>query len=123
MLEFFLALTEFINGRGDWLRWPRDTLYPLKLTLTSPTSGGRSVVIIRRWTKAPEFILLNLSDIFSKWDNPCSVHNSEFCDTVLQIDWKWLNLNIPINTRKYFGLIYFSITLYTAKMKWFLGKI
>jgi hypothetical protein len=28
---------------GEPLRWPRDTLYPLKLALTSPTSGGRSV--------------------------------------------------------------------------------
>jgi hypothetical protein len=25
-----------INGHGDSLRWPRDTLYPLKLALTSP---------------------------------------------------------------------------------------
>jgi hypothetical protein len=39
-----------INGRGDSLRWPRDTLYPLKLALTSPTSGGRSVGIVRRRT-------------------------------------------------------------------------
>jgi hypothetical protein len=32
-----------INGRGDSLRWPRDTLYLQKLALTSPTSGGLSV--------------------------------------------------------------------------------
>jgi hypothetical protein len=32
-----------INGRGDPLHWPRDTLYPQKLALTSPTSDGRSV--------------------------------------------------------------------------------
>jgi hypothetical protein len=31
------------TDRGDSLRWPRDNLYPLKLALTSPTSGGRSV--------------------------------------------------------------------------------
>jgi hypothetical protein len=37
------------------LRWPRDTLYPLKLALTSPTSGGRSVGIVRWRTIAPEF--------------------------------------------------------------------
>jgi hypothetical protein len=43
------------NGRGDSLRWPRDTLYPLKLALTSPTSGGRSVGIVRWRTKIPEF--------------------------------------------------------------------
>jgi hypothetical protein len=29
------------------LRWPRDTLYPLKLALISPTGGGRSVGIVR----------------------------------------------------------------------------
>jgi hypothetical protein len=36
-----------INGRGDSLRWPRDTLYPLNWALTSPTRGGRSVGIVR----------------------------------------------------------------------------
>jgi hypothetical protein len=40
-----------INGRGDSLRWPRDTLYPQKLTLTSPTTGGHSVGIVRMRTK------------------------------------------------------------------------
>jgi hypothetical protein len=40
-----------INCRGDPLRWPRDTLYPQKLALTSPTRGGRSVGIVRLWTK------------------------------------------------------------------------
>jgi hypothetical protein len=43
-----------INGRGDPLHWPRDTLYPQKLALTSPTSGGRSVDIVRLWSKATE---------------------------------------------------------------------
>jgi hypothetical protein len=40
-----------INDRGDSLQWPRDTLYPQKLALTSPTSGGRSVGIVRLRTK------------------------------------------------------------------------
>jgi hypothetical protein len=39
-------------GRRDPLRWPRDTLYPQKLVLTSPTSGGRSVGIVRLRTKS-----------------------------------------------------------------------
>jgi hypothetical protein len=43
-------------GRGNPLRWPRDTLYPQKLALTSPTSGGRSVGIVRSRTKATEFV-------------------------------------------------------------------
>jgi hypothetical protein len=35
-------------GRVDPLRWSRDTLYPQKLVLNSPTCGGRSVGIARR---------------------------------------------------------------------------
>jgi hypothetical protein len=41
-----------LKGRGDPLRWPRDTLYPQKLPRTSPTSGGRSVGIVRLRTKS-----------------------------------------------------------------------
>jgi hypothetical protein len=36
-------------------RWPRDTLYPQKLSLTSPTNGGRSVGIVRSRTQATKF--------------------------------------------------------------------
>jgi hypothetical protein len=39
-------------GRRDPLCWPHDILYQKKLTLTSPTSGGRSVSIIRSRTEA-----------------------------------------------------------------------
>jgi hypothetical protein len=42
-------------GHGDPLHWPHDTLYPQKLALTSPTSGGSSVGIVRLRTKATEF--------------------------------------------------------------------
>jgi hypothetical protein len=48
-----------INDRGDPLRLPRDTLYPQKLALTSPTSGGRSISIIRLRTKATKFIFFS----------------------------------------------------------------
>jgi hypothetical protein len=44
-------------GRGDLLRCPRDTLYPQKLALTSPTSGDRSAGIVRFRTKTTEFVL------------------------------------------------------------------
>jgi hypothetical protein len=43
-------------GRGDPLRWPRDTLYPQKLAITSPTGCGRSVGIVRLRTEATEFV-------------------------------------------------------------------
>jgi hypothetical protein len=36
-------------------RCPRGTLYPQKLALTSPTSGGRSVGIVRSRTQTTEF--------------------------------------------------------------------
>jgi hypothetical protein len=39
----------------DPLRWPRDTLYPLKLALTSPTGSGHSVGIVRLLAKATKF--------------------------------------------------------------------
>jgi hypothetical protein len=38
--------TETIN-RGNPFRWPRDTLYPQKLALASPTIGGRSIWFAR----------------------------------------------------------------------------
>jgi hypothetical protein len=41
--------------RGDPLCRPRDTPLSAKLVLSSPTSGGRSVGIVRSWTKAKEF--------------------------------------------------------------------
>jgi hypothetical protein len=43
-------------GCEDPLRWPRDTLYPQKSALTSPTSGGRSVGIVLSRTHAMEFL-------------------------------------------------------------------
>jgi hypothetical protein len=45
-------------GRKEPSRSPRGTLYPQKLALTSPTSGGRSVGIVRSRTQATEFSLV-----------------------------------------------------------------
>jgi hypothetical protein len=42
-------------GSGDPLRWPRDSLYPQNLAQISPTSGIRSVGIVRSRTQATEF--------------------------------------------------------------------
>jgi hypothetical protein len=43
-------------GRRDPLRWSHDSLYPQKLALTSPTSSGRSVGIVRRGLRARSFV-------------------------------------------------------------------
>jgi hypothetical protein len=45
-------------GRRDQSRWPRGILYPQKLAITSPTSGGRSVGIVRSRTQTMEFVCL-----------------------------------------------------------------
>jgi hypothetical protein len=43
-------------GRGDPLRLPLETLYPQKLALISPKSGGRLVGIDRSQTKSTQFV-------------------------------------------------------------------
>jgi hypothetical protein len=58
------GLKTVINSRGNPLCWPRNTLYPQKLALTSPTSSGRFVSIVCLWTKATEFSLVFNYPIF-----------------------------------------------------------
>jgi hypothetical protein len=48
-------------GRRDQSLWPRGTLYPQKLAITSPTSGGRSVGIVRPRSQTMEFLLKNIT--------------------------------------------------------------
>jgi hypothetical protein len=60
-------------GRGDPLRWPRDTLYPQKLALTLPTSGGRSVCVVRLRTKATDFVLLFTRTVSYRHDRFVSI--------------------------------------------------
>jgi hypothetical protein len=53
-------------NRGDPLRLPRDTLYQLKLALTSPAGCGRSIGIVRVQTKTTEFVFFNVQfEIFT----------------------------------------------------------
>jgi hypothetical protein len=54
--ELIPGLENLEYGRMDRLLWPRYTLYPQKLELTSPKSGGRSVGIVRSPTKATELV-------------------------------------------------------------------
>jgi hypothetical protein len=48
-----LEIWEYVSR--DPSRWPRGILYPQKLALTSPISGGLSVGIGGSWTQATEF--------------------------------------------------------------------
>jgi hypothetical protein len=89
-------------GCEDLLRWPRDTLYPQKLGLTSPTSGGRSVGIVRLRAKATEFIAHYIRQmfltLFSK-HNPWSSGNNSTSEslpgicTYFMLQYFWSDLN------------------------------
>jgi hypothetical protein len=50
-------------GRRDPPRWPRGTLYPQKLALTSPINGGRSVGIVRSRTQTTDFVFYQTTAI------------------------------------------------------------
>jgi hypothetical protein len=52
-----LGLENGEYGSRDPLRWPRGILYPQNLALISPTSGGRSVGIVRSRTQVTEFLV------------------------------------------------------------------
>jgi hypothetical protein len=57
----YIYITRSRNPRiwpRDPSRWPRGTLYPQKLALTSPISGSRSVGIVCSWTQATEFFFV-----------------------------------------------------------------
>jgi hypothetical protein len=51
---------------GVSLRWPRDTLDPLKLALTSPTGGGRSVGIVRACRLKPQSLFVEFWEARTK---------------------------------------------------------
>jgi hypothetical protein len=54
-LQLLAGLGAREYGRRDPPRWPHGTLYPQKLALTSPTSSGLLVGIVRSRTQATEF--------------------------------------------------------------------
>jgi hypothetical protein len=58
-------------GRRDPSRWPRGTLYPQKLAITSPTSGGLSVGVVLSRSQAMEFFFWCSS-------KTCSSHSWRF---------------------------------------------
>jgi hypothetical protein len=70
-------------GHRDPSRWPRGTLYPQKLTLPLPTSGGRSVGIARLRTQVTEFyfifIFIFIFEVAMKLANSVSAMCEPMC--------------------------------------------
>jgi hypothetical protein len=81
----------------DPSRWPRDTLYPQELVLTSPKSGGRSVGIVRSRTKATELLLLLLLVWYSE-NKIISLSKINLLDFVMEMHYIFLfvpDYNLP----------------------------
>jgi hypothetical protein len=80
-------------GSRDPSRWPRGIFYPRKVALTSPTSGGLSVGIVRSRTRATEFVLFCLfvtsNHVGKAWDN------GWFMDIFLDDGPSWLGPSCP----------------------------
>jgi hypothetical protein len=98
-------------GRRDPSRWPRGTLYPQKLALTSPTSGGRRIGIVRSRTKATEFSLVSFlilqvhvcTNVME--DSAISVFKEKWCKMEVA-------LNIGNQQRNYSAVFLHLFTLY-----------
>jgi hypothetical protein len=50
---------------SDPSRWLNGSLYPQKMAVSSPTSGGRSVGIVRSWTQTAKFFFFSLCRLYS----------------------------------------------------------
>jgi hypothetical protein len=66
----FGSSKSILTAVGSWHVHHATPLYPQKLALTSPTCGGRSVCIIRLWTKAMEFSFQFITTWYHRqWQN------------------------------------------------------
>jgi hypothetical protein len=72
-------------GHRDPSRWPRATLNPQKLALTSPKSGGRSVGIVPSRTQATEFVFACLWLCITVYTS-CSIIRLPHYSTELLLD-------------------------------------
>jgi hypothetical protein len=94
-------------GLGDPLRWPRDTLYPQMLALSSLISGGRSVVIVSSRTKATEFSFSFFSMHYKMLQD---LFTNSICGTIftkaglLVSDWMFSSLALQWNIETAWGV-------------------
>jgi hypothetical protein len=91
-------------GRKDPSRWTSGTFHPQKLALTSPTSGGRSVGIVRSRTQATEIVFFNYKafitrKIVDKWENWNTVLNIQNVSLTIRLNGRLNSISVPIQHR------------------------
>jgi hypothetical protein len=65
-----------INDRGGSVALTTRHLYPQKLALTLPTSGGRSVGIVRLWTKGHGVLFIFFSLVLMQYSSTRALFGS-----------------------------------------------
>jgi hypothetical protein len=110
-------------GRGDPLCWPLNTLYPQKLALSPPTSGGHWVGIVRSRTKATELCFLFCSLFVSNGLAMCRCfirkavpHVEECIVSELILNWNKFKCN-SVQYFKYIQLFFFRLSLPRDSLK------
>jgi hypothetical protein len=93
-------------GRRDPSRWPRGTFYLQKLAITSPTSGGRSVGIVRSRTQTMEFSLV----LERRWGEGCTYTENVYQIPALYRARGCCNIVFPCYTSYRYGGIPWSLT-------------
>jgi hypothetical protein len=81
-----------LSSRDFWktentAHWPRGTLYLQRLALTSPTSGGRSIIIVPSWTRATFFFLRVQDTVTALLAPPCDLGGGGVLLMVIETVW------------------------------------
>jgi hypothetical protein len=86
---------------GGPLHWPCDTPYSQKLILTSPTSGGRSVGIVRSRSEDTELFLLLL--LLNKLPLTYSFTTLQAGRWRVRFQTMWLDFQFPYSFQAHYG--------------------
>jgi hypothetical protein len=104
-------------GRGVPLHWPRDTVYPQKLALTSSTSGGCSAGIVCLRAKAMEFSFINHYSSYVYFSK-CSTHPIVLTYKQIYGVIQFMSFHFPaskLKTERWIYMKYNVICLYGCK--------
>jgi hypothetical protein len=86
-------------GRRYPSRWPRRTLYPYKLAITSLKSGGRSVGIVRSWSQTKELVIFRTNKLIKEpASKQVAIRSTLKLETMLlqNVGWLWTDYTVYI---------------------------